>query len=1199
MQQFRSVLLQAQSNGTIGQSVVSDVTEVKEVVRVSCPADVTEVVVGQVAAVVLHTGDLTNLGANEIRLLENLFRETYNELTFAGCDPLSRTVAKATLQFDTGQRYNRRQFEFRYDLHLTCRGCHATNITLFDYNNNNHNNNNTSTILNQLTQFGTSGGYLPVTAGHLDKCYCPASFDTARAPTEEEFGLALNATLNRFRTNNGMVTTEINNVLEVQSVDCDKAAPVLPLQSSVLVDLTMNRVNITTDQVALLGETFQKAYNLLNLDLCDPYFRQVTQVQVSIETARLLDDDGNDDAVVVSETFRVRFNVEGQCRGCPSNSTLFDDGIRRVLRDSSSSSVQQDKRRRLADTNTNTSDCFCAVATPRFRSPTEQEFTREFQNRIVQERFMDELPHVVGASNVLEIEQVECADTVSEFESNVYVDFQGDATALLDTERNALEVAFQRTYNRLSESLCDVYFRSLDTVTLVVNSTATTGTPIELDPLSGRNLQSFNSSLLPTLQFLFRIQGRCRGCRRDTFLFDDGARRILAGYTRDRHGISRRRRLQPQQDDGRDCVCPAINPSFRPPTEDEFRVAYNDVVRELREAGTVQSVNIAVEQVTEVERVPCTNEISEFTTSVLVDFDGDPSALTPNQARALEDGFRDTYNELNSGLCDLLFRSVQDVDLVVEETRRRRRRRRRRQLGSSTPRDLQVIPTFNSTVYLPSLVVRFRIRGVCRGCRQDQFLYDEGSRRMLLGSSASPHRALQVSPTDCFCPAFNQVLRGPTQEEMRISYNRTVQGLQREGIIATDSLVVDDVTEVEEVQCSNETNDFETFAFVDWQGDPTRLTDQQVRTLEASFRQTYNTLSSKFCDVEFRRVSSASLELSDVRRRLHAPPRQLQQFNSSLLPTLRFRFRIGGVCRGCKKDAVLFDDGSRRKLAAYHTTSSGGGFVGHRSLQSETSPDCLCPAILPEFRPPTEDEFREAYSESVQDLQQFGLVGDEQLTVEEVKAADEFDCIEEESAFETAVFVELQGDPTNLTTTERRALEVGFQETYNRLSSEFCDVYFRTIDDVAIIAESGRRLVGDTAGSRTLQSIVLNPATTSFNASLLPALVFNFRIRGRCRGCRSDSILFDDGSRRILVDSKGQPFHHQDRRLQDGKCFCPAIQPEYRPPRENEMIELYNATVQNLRREAVLSSVTVCLNLMSLRVRSPCRPLAQSSSWTC
>jgi hypothetical protein len=93
--------------------------------------------------------------------------------------------------------------------------------------------------------------------------------------------------------------------------------------------------------------------------------------------------------------------------------------------------------------------------------------------------------------------------------------------------------------------------------------------------------------------------------------------------------------------------------------------------------------------VTELEAVPClAANISEFESTVVVEFTGNPDNASEDQLAALEQGFLETYNELNSlndETCDLTFKEVVTLiflpsslpDAISSNERRFRPRRRR------------------------------------------------------------------------------------------------------------------------------------------------------------------------------------------------------------------------------------------------------------------------------------------------------------------------------------------------------------------------------------------------------------------------------------------------------------------------------------------------------------------------------------------
>lgn len=163
-----------------------------------------------------------------------------------------------------------------------------------------------------------------------------------------------------------------------------------------------------------------------------------------------------------------------------------------------------------------------------------------------------------------DFETVECSDEVNTFESVVDLVFSGDLDSVLESERNRTQTGFAITYNGLSDTVCDPFFRNVTRA--VVTSTAV---------VEDRRLQQ------RTFRFRFQIFGTCRGCVQGTRLFDDVSGRAL-------HEYPNHRMLQDS-----DCTClPELVGETRAPTEDEYTVAYNEWLESMQNNGVIDPEHI-------------------------------------------------------------------------------------------------------------------------------------------------------------------------------------------------------------------------------------------------------------------------------------------------------------------------------------------------------------------------------------------------------------------------------------------------------------------------------------------------------------------------------------------------------------------------------------------------------------------------------
>ena len=410
------------------------------------------------------------------------------------------------------------------------------------------------------------------------------------------------------------------------------------------------------------------------------------------------------------------------------------------------------------------------------------------------------------------------------------------------------------------------------------------------------------------MTFRYDVLGTCRGCGATDFRFfeqpsSDPMQR-------------QRRNLQTNV-----CDC-------KGPTVQTFLDAYNTTIALFRNLGTLQSVT-SVRSATEIQGPNCTEEF--FDTNVFIDLEAtDVPVLTGEEIMSLERGFRDAYNQLNTPTdqtCDSFFRTIQEAVYLPDVTLLNRRR----QLQDITNPNLPGAPTAAPSVDISSLlnlrffVFVFRVRGICRGCRRDANLFDDGTRlrRALMEALAAQQQSprqlqplpvplQQEEPPDntCACPAGATDFAPPSTTEFASAFNQTVATT-----LTRVDAVITNVVEVDPVPCSPEVTEFVAELNVTFSGFPDQITGNETNLLEFGIGQSYNELAQSYCDPSFRSILGATLVSIDTPTQETLAARRLQTFNSSLLPSLVVTvFRVQGRCRGCVSDTGLFDEGARRLL---------------------------------------------------------------------------------------------------------------------------------------------------------------------------------------------------------------------------------------------------------------------------------------------
>ncbi|CAB9501569.1 expressed unknown protein [Seminavis robusta] len=391
------------------------------------------------------------------------------------------------------------------------------------------------------------------------------------------------------------------------------------------------------------------------------------------------------------------------------------------------------------------------------------------------------------------VEEIVCSANVEDFRSSVGLIFSGNPQFLTGPEQIALENSFQETYNGLTFANCDGYFRGIESVALFVPG----------ERRGRRRLEDTedDSSSPPTNSSFAMVTGTCRACpvtSTGTFsLFDDSfrRRRRLQQSTADFIGstddlVASDVCTCPEQGAGRTLQLRQEDLEPNAPSEEEFVFAYNADIERLVEEGTVTNVGrvVALEEVPldEEVQVTCNSNIEDFLTYVLVEFDGDATALSGMENAILSILFEQVYNDLSFANCDGYFRMTDDTLLVVPQ-------------GTD--------PAF------------FQVAATCRDCpvnnngwfsifanmrRSLHFLemlprtrdHPEPSRTSGTPVKTNPSRVrglqMQMSrfPDEdvCFCPALSDNVddpspAAPSMNALRAELNRRISDLRRAGMI--------------------------------------------------------------------------------------------------------------------------------------------------------------------------------------------------------------------------------------------------------------------------------------------------------------------------------------------------------------------------------------------------------------------------------
>ena len=258
----------------------------------------------------------------EVTALEQAVVRTYNTLVFveSACRQGNRSITSASMVTNVtefgGASSDVMEREFTLSLRLegTCRGCP----------------NNPGLFVEDTRDL----------ANPTDTCPC-------EAPSEARFATALQSEAEELRAaRNFAAIVDVTEVAELRPVTC--AAELTPFSAAVIVEL-IGATTLTADDQNTLAIIFAQTYNRINgfNDLtCDPFFRRIDSVAVSLDTDlgrrklskdvdvtdptnahRVLEDtdDFFDGVDFIEPDIALRFEILARCRGCnPQTTFLFD-----------------------------------------------------------------------------------------------------------------------------------------------------------------------------------------------------------------------------------------------------------------------------------------------------------------------------------------------------------------------------------------------------------------------------------------------------------------------------------------------------------------------------------------------------------------------------------------------------------------------------------------------------------------------------------------------------------------------------------------------------------------------------------------------------------------------------------------------------------------------------------------------------------
>ncbi|CAB9520924.1 Protein of unknown function (DUF3494) [Seminavis robusta] len=519
-----------------GNSMATTVLEVEEEQRLECSASSAGVVntnftsYAHVAMDVAWEKSIIN--ETEKLLLEEIFRDTYNELAYSQCDEHHRTVVNVTLVLDqpsSNEATATLEQEMDTDIvHRSvvfsvaaqCRRDCPLELYLFDDEHT------------DATQLSTNTGRVGGRNLQQNVCTCAPGVQPGQSLLEQDFLVAFNRRVAALK----LATVESAlDLVEAEQVDCgnstnDTTPELRVFTSSVLADVSLDLTNLTDAERLILEQTFLQTYNDLTFLGCDDKFRSIVSVSLQSDPAankdsfrdrgnrlkvpgfrRLLSSSDNNSTAINDDNNSTStgpdsqnatdlapvaavFSVTGTCRNCPVSETgtfnLFDDAFgegsfsrRRQL--ASSSSVVGLSGRALQE-QVRPGVCFCPVGVPpgEMQGPTAGIFQSLLNQQVADLQEEESLPPPVSGyssknstltniqeltvENVIEVHPVDCGGNVTNFQSAVYTGLRVNEGSLDGIEKGDIEQGFRALYNDLSFTGCDGFFRTVTKVELVV-----------------------------------------------------------------------------------------------------------------------------------------------------------------------------------------------------------------------------------------------------------------------------------------------------------------------------------------------------------------------------------------------------------------------------------------------------------------------------------------------------------------------------------------------------------------------------------------------------------------------------------------------------------------------------------------------------------------------------------------------------------
>ena len=318
-----------------------------------------------------------------------------------------------------------------------------------------------------------------------------------------------------------------------------------------------------------------------------------------------------------------------------------------------------------------------------------------------------------------------------------------------------------------------------------------------------------------------------------------------------------------------------------------------------------------------------------------------------------------------------------------------------------------------------------------------------------------------------------------------------------------------------------------------------------------------------------------------------------------------------------EKQPNLQSTSSAAAVAATGSTTSsevaatGGAFAASTGPEAQSRFNCDC-LTDPEAvkRAVGLNEFQKLFNTTITSLGDSGEIGNGIGEVVGIEEVDNVECNREAlSDFASEVLLGVTGDPENFSDEELLLLGDLFLEVYSVTNEQFCDPLFR--DAIAADVEvfdpktgttrrlisprthTSRRLFGALSRNffTNLETSAPEPKPTSSPTSSpvqsptkspveqnerFKPFQFRLLVRGTCRGCPTQSRIFDDGFRR-LQEAFEAVMHNRDliqQYVADEKnlCICP-LGSEERAPDEALFAEAFRAAIEEYKAQGAFPNL--------------------------